>query len=125
MRRGYLRRKGEETRGFAWAAAAVLLLAFAPGAALAAKPDKPAKVKPEKPEKTEKAGKPEVPGTGHGHGRHADDVIPVTDGTCDRAQPGPVPEPEEPIVPPKEDPDPKRIRSPIPTRRAVTSPGYP
>jgi hypothetical protein len=183
-------------RRFAWAAAAVLLLAFAPGAALAAKPDKPAKVKPEKAEKAEKAGKPEVPGTGHGngqakgmqkakkekgvppagpavqasglepkeveqeaatpptvvkavqkhapvrlektakagrgkvalchatgsatnpfvlisvsvnattgngHGRHADDVIPVTDASCDRSQPGPVPDPEDPTVPPKDD----------------------
>jgi hypothetical protein len=44
--------------------------------------------------------------TGNGHGRHADDVIPVTDGACDMAQPGPVPEPEEPTVPPKEDPKP-------------------
>ena len=44
--------------------------------------------------------------TGNGHGRHADDVIPVEDGSCDRAQPGPVPEPEDPTVPPKEDPKP-------------------
>ncbi|MGH3112088.1 MAG: hypothetical protein ACRDOP_01310, partial [Gaiellaceae bacterium] len=188
-------------RGFAWAASAVLLLAFAPGAALAAKPDKlakpdkPAKVKPEKPEKAEaeapgkgrrhgqskgkeKAAKekgrpPAEPAgratgfepkeveqeaaappivvtavqkhapvrlakepkaargkvalchatgsatnpfvlisvsvnatTGNGHGRHADDIIPVGDGSCARAQPDPVPEPEDPSVPPKDDPKP-------------------
>jgi hypothetical protein len=182
-------------RGFAWSASAVLLLAFAPGTALAAKPDKPAKVKPEKPEKAEvpgvghghglakgkgkakkanggapagpavrsnglepkeveqeaaaaptvvnavqkhapvrldrepKAGREKVAlchatgsatnpfvlisvsvnaTTGNGHGRHVDDVIPVEDGSCERAQPGPVPEPEDPIVPPKEDPKPNR-----------------
>ena len=185
-------------RGFPWAASAVLLLAFAPGAALAAKPDKPAKVKPEKAAVPKKAEKADVPGEGHGHGlakgkgkakkanggppaesavpsngpepkevedeaaaaptvvkavqkaapvrldapktgrekvalchatgsatnpfvlisvsvnattgnghgRHADDVIPVQDGSCDRARPGPVPEPEDPTVPPKEDPKP-------------------
>lgn len=31
--------------------------------------------------------------TQNGHGRHADDVIPVTDGICDRAEPGPIPDP--------------------------------
>lgn len=180
-------------RGFAWAASAVLLLAFAPGAALAAKPDKPNKVKPEKAENTEAPGKgrgygqskgkgkvekekappPAEPAgrangfepkeieqeaaapptvvkvvqkhapvrlkkepkagrgkvalchatgsatnpfvlisvsvnatTGNGHGRHAADIIPVGDGSCDRAQPGPVPEPEDPTVPPKDDPKP-------------------
>jgi hypothetical protein len=63
--------------------------------------------------------------TGNGHGRHADDVIPVTDGTCDRAKPGPVPEPEEPIVPPKEDPDPKEDPKPNPASPGGDEPRLP